>query len=148
MLLLAACLIDINGRVIYINEALIKLLELAPNKVTRITSALKYQPFIDAGIAQPLRDCIDSSETAVIEHYFQRMQDKGIYIRIYAMPVTGDENVVVGVWAVVEDITCTRQLELALKASEDNYMSLVEASADGVMILQQTFRFHQADWIY
>jgi PAS domain S-box-containing protein len=133
---LGSILIDIKGRVIDINQALIKLLELPPKEVKKIASVFKFQAFVDAGIATSLTDCIDSGERTVTEHCYRIKQGGRIYIRVNAVPVTGDDKVVAGIWAVVEDITRSKQIEMALQASEDQYESLVEAAMEGIMIVQ------------
>lgn len=134
--LFGSILIDIDGHVVVINDALLALMKLDQDKISDITDIFQYQPFVDAGIAQSLKDCKISGKKAVSDHYYQMTQDRGIYIRVNSMPIKDGRKRMAGIWAVVEDITEARQIENALKASEDKYASLVEAAMDGIVIIQ------------
>ncbi len=104
-------LIDINGRVLDINDSFNELFELSRRDLIAETGVFGYPPFIDAGIGEALKKCADTGNAAVTEHFFKRKQDKGVYIRLNAIPIKSDQGRVIGIWSIAEDITGTSQVK-------------------------------------
>jgi len=133
---LGSILIDNVGRVVAVNEAFARLVDIKPRTLKQAGSVYKYERFVEAGMSESFKNCIVKNRQIVSEHYYRGKGSSGIFIRVIIVPILSAGNEIAGAWALVDDISHFKKIELDLKASEEKYKSLVEATADGIMIIQ------------
>ena len=77
-----------------------------------------------------------------IHGYGERKKKDGtnIYVEIFGVPVVIDGKLV-GAYGIYQDITERKQLEEKLRESEERYRSIVENSHDGILIVDESYRF-------
>lgn len=81
---------------------------------------------------QILEDADDAGDTTRFEWQFKRARGDLFLAQVLCAPVkVGGEFLVI---AMIQDITQLKKAEEELKASENRYRSLVEASADGIIM--------------
>jgi PAS domain S-box-containing protein len=97
---------------------------------------LRYKPFIDAGIDIRLKECIKTGRKSVSEHVFRQRGEKSIYISLTLVPVKGKGKKTAGIWLAIDDTTGTRHVEDALRMAEHLSNSVMEASMEGITIVQ------------
>ena len=77
-----------------------------------------------------------------IHGYGERKRKDGtnIYVEIFGVPVVIDEKLV-GAYGIYQDISERKQADERLRDSEERYRSIVEHSHDGILIVDESFRF-------
>ena len=64
----------------------------------------------------------------------------------WVVPITDDLGDIIQVAIIARDITDRKRSELALKASEEKYRTLVETSPDGIIYYDLTEKYGCVDW--
>jgi len=77
-----------------------------------------------------------------IHGYGERKRKDGtnIYVEIFGVPVVIDGKLI-GAYGIYQDISERKQAEEQLRESEERYRSIVEYSHDGILIVDESYRF-------
>jgi diguanylate cyclase (GGDEF)-like protein/PAS domain S-box-containing protein len=87
-------------------------------------------------------DKVLGGETLILdEEYGDESRHTHLWWEGRYAPIYDVKNKIVGVSAVVIDVTQRKQIEHALRTSETNYRSIMDQAADGIFIADQTGRY-------
>ncbi len=100
-----------QGRVVYLNPALLFLLDLPSAEAVKGTSILALAPLVQAGIDGDVTRCVESGTTIVTERPYTSEQGKSVYLRLNSTPVRDDHGQISLVQVIIEDVTEYKQAE-------------------------------------
>ncbi len=95
--------------------------------------------FMDEAGAELCRHYLERREQGVSEQHdfaFQRSDGTNLYASVETGPLTDSKGCYTGALACVADITERREMEEAVRASEEKYRSLVDGMLDGYVVVR------------
>jgi len=105
---------DPEGRIIEANTMLMKTLGASSADDMRTVNLLTFPPLIEAGIADDFRNCLETGKPGISERPYISRWDTAVYLRYHLTPIRSGEDRIIGVQAIVEDISEQRNLEAQL----------------------------------
>ena len=105
---------DPEGRIIEANPMLIKTLGAPSAGGTPTVNLLTFPPLIEAGIADDFRNCLETGKPGMSERPYTGRWDTAVYLRYHLTSIRSGEDRIIGVQAIVEDISEQRNLEAQL----------------------------------
>ncbi len=133
-------LCDVTGRIQETNQILHTLLSPGPNGGLRGSNAFESPVLQREGIADTIRNCLDSGNGTVSEHPYTTEDGSHRFLRFILTPYRNPEDSIEGVQALVEDFTPRKKAETALKKAHElassearKLRSLIEGMAQGVV---------------
>jgi PAS domain S-box-containing protein len=124
--------IDLHGNIMDVNSMLVAMLGSPSPEATRELNVLTSSSFIEAGIADDFKHCMETGLPLIAEHQYTTNWDKQVYLRYHLTPIRDEEQTITGVQAIVEDSTERMLVERALKESEAEYRSLFKNMHSGL----------------
>ncbi|MDQ3031270.1 MAG: PAS domain S-box protein [Myxococcota bacterium] len=125
--------VDPSSRITFANHVLAAMLGYLPGE---LLGASLLQIFPESDHAEVTRR-IERSRRGAWEESEVELARKGDHSKVWALlktsPIRDAEGVYVGTLAMVTDRTRHKQAEQALRASEEQYRQIVEATSDGVI---------------
>ena len=109
--------VDINGKIIEVNESLIKILESPSVEKTKEINFFKFQPLIDSGITEDLKICINNGVNLSTERSYTTLWGKPLDLRINLTPLKDSLNQITGVQATVEDVSEQKKAQDQIKSA-------------------------------
>jgi len=103
--------VDSQGRIKETNRALSNLPDSLSADETSELDIRKSKMLIKAGIADKLRDCLESGESSVSEHSYVSEESSRVHLRIYVSPTRNADGGITEVQAIIENITEQKRLE-------------------------------------
>jgi PAS domain S-box-containing protein len=97
--------LDPEGTMLEANRALLSILGIASLKAARDINMLVFPPLIEAGIADDVRQCLESRETVITDRPFVSEQGKSAYLRLRLIPTAGSQRGPVALQGIIEDIS-------------------------------------------
>jgi PAS domain S-box-containing protein len=94
----------------------------------------------DKDILPALRDTLNGREGIYEGVYRATYSSAEPYLTMHAAPLTDRDGEIVGIVAIVEDITDRKRTEEALRESEEQLRTIADASADFIMMLDGDLR--------
>jgi PAS domain S-box-containing protein len=126
--------IDLEGRIIEINPKMVEILGSPSMRDTLQINVLTFSPLVKAGIAEDILNCLQTGRNYVAERPYVTKWGKAVYLRYHLTSIRDQHEVLIGVEAVVEDITDRKETERHLKDSEAKYRKLIETANDAIFL--------------
>ena len=133
-------LCDVTGKIEETNQKLQSLLSPGSDDALRGCNAFESPLLRREGIADAIRECLESGSGSVTEHPYSTDDGSCKYLRFILTPYRNPEDSLEGVQALVEDFTPRKKAELELKDAHEfastearKLRSLIEGMAQGVV---------------
>ena len=123
--------INTDGEILEVNDALLKILGSPDKEKTKKINVFKFQPLIDIGYTDKLRECIETRKIVTGETEYTSKWGKNAIVNYYFVPIV-ENDIVVGVLANNEDVTEYRKAEQALKESEQRLKLACQSAELGI----------------
>lgn len=107
---------DTEGNITDLNNKLLEILGSPSTQETKKINLLKFEPLKKSGYSDRFIECIETKKTIVEEIEYTTKWGKTIFIRYYMTPLIENNNVI-GIQAILEDITDRRINEIKLISS-------------------------------
>ncbi len=116
--------IDIDGKILELNDALFPILGFASVEEIKTINILNFKPLQKFGYTQKLAQCIKNKEIIYGEGVYRTTKGKILFVHYYFVPIIED-NEVIGALANIDDISERKAMEEELiqakeKAEESN----------------------------
>ena len=98
-------ILDVQGRIKYINSFLLKKFNVPSIEVVLETEAMSFPPLADAEVSEQIRKCLEELKQTVCEYTFQDNSGKEAWLRQYINPIINKDGSINGVFGIVEDIS-------------------------------------------
>ena len=131
----AIFLIDLAGRILFVNPAGAKRLGKTPNTLLGMTLSEFFPPDVAEKRRQKGMDALRTAEPQILE---DRIGERWYHSTIF--PINDDNGNYTGLAIYSEDITDRKKGELALKDKKKKYTFLAENMMDMVWITDRNFR--------
>jgi len=131
---------DLQGRIIQMNSQLLTILGSPSLQETRAINVLSYPPFVEAGIVDEIRLCMEFGPR-VFECPFTGKLRKSAWLRLHMVPTRDNLSHINGLQAIVEDITDRKQAQTALSDSEERFRAVFETAHDCIFLKDRDLAF-------
>ena len=132
-------IIDFDWRYVYVNETVAKQGRRTPEELLHHTMMELYPGIENTVLFTVLRDCMENRVVRQMENTFTYPDGASGWFELSIQPVPE------GIFILSIDISERKRAEIALKASEENYRSLVENSESAIAVLDQAGRILYAN---
>ncbi len=123
--------IDTQGRIIDVNSMMVAMLGSPSAEAMREMNILTLPSLIEAGIAGDFQHCLETGFPESSEHPYISDWGKDVYLRYHLTPIREADDGIVGVQAIVEDISEHKWAQEALQESEAEYSLLFKNMLSG-----------------
>jgi two-component system CheB/CheR fusion protein len=132
--------LDRDGRFLFANQPLLDLLEITPEEIVgKNFYDLNYPPDLAAKLHKQIQQVFDTKEAVRDETPFtSRAGVNGFYEYIFAPVVAADSNTVDFIAGSTRDVTHRKNIELALRESEDRLHLTMESVTDYAILTMDT----------
>ncbi|MCF8110252.1 MAG: PAS domain S-box protein [Desulfobacteraceae bacterium] len=123
-------ILDRDGRITYISPNCGIILGYGPEEIL----GKKYTDFVHSKDQADRKNQLEklvSGERASTEYRFVARDGRTVWCMTNAGPFFGEEGEVEGIYGIIIDITERKQMEEALRKSEERYRTILEAIEDG-----------------
>ncbi len=124
--------IDRNGTVIDCNRRLANLIGVKTEDLIGLNSLSSAKPTFRDWAREVLR----GNEVKFTGRYVTALTDKELFISLFGFPIRNDEGVIIGAYALIEDLSSRQELERKLNAQRDFNKLIIETA--GVLVAEIT----------
>jgi two-component system cell cycle sensor histidine kinase/response regulator CckA len=137
---LAIVTLDEKHTIISCNRDFEKLFQFEESKIIgkNLDELIAGKQYLDNAVSYTK----ETLSGKAIHGYGERKRKDGtnIYVEIFGVPVVIDGKLV-GAYGIYQDVSERKQAEERLRESEERYRSIVEYSHDGILIVDESYRF-------
>ncbi len=126
---------DTQGNILEVNPMLLNILGSPSIEATKKINLLKFPSLVNSGFVEDFYLCLESQKVIVSEILYHSKWGKNIYIRYHLTCIYDNKKNMIGVQALVEDITERKNTEISLKESEELYRTLSASLPDSAVLL-------------
>ena len=128
-------ILDVRHRIISVNKAMAKAMQCSPSKAKGRHCFELLHESDQPPAACPHRDLLADGKEHQSEIYEQRMN---LWLLVSVTPLYDDDNALMGSIHIARDITRQKQIEQALRESEERFRHLSEATMEGVLLSEDS----------
>ncbi|NVO01176.1 MAG: PAS domain S-box protein [Bacteroidetes bacterium] len=109
--------VNTNGKIIEVNESLIKILASPSAEKTKEINFFEFKPLIDSGITEDFKSCIQSGINFSSERSYTTLWGKPLDLRINLKPIRNALNEITGAQGTVEDVSEQKKAQDQIKSA-------------------------------
>lgn len=128
--------IDLNGRILYINKTAQKVTGYPLSKIFKINLKEFVAPEYHDSVKKILHKLADGSPISFYEVEAISANENRLSLEIHIKPIKGPKGRIIAFQGIARDLSERKKLEEVLRESEKKYSTLVEKEKDGVAIVQ------------
>ena len=128
--------LDRKGDVIDVNPKLMEIVGSKSEDYTRLINVLKFPETVKSGFADEFRECMESGKSIEGERSYTSTWGKNVYVHYQITPILDSENNVTSIIGTGTDITKRKQMEKALRESEEKFREVFNNVSDGVVLCE------------
>lgn len=121
---------DLNGNITTVNSVAVKLLGSPSAEATKQVNVFTFGPLIECGIADSLKQSLETGETVISETFYTTKWGKKVYLRMHCAPLHNFSGKTIGVQSIIEDFTDNKKAQDQLQT----YYHVIEHSPVAVLI--------------
>lgn len=126
---------DINGRISDVNPMLLNILGSPSIDATKKINILEFPALVNSGFSDDFLLCLKTQKLIISEIPYESKWGKKIYIRYHLNCIYDNKKNIIGVQAIIEDITDRKNVELALRENEELYRTLASNLPNSAVML-------------
>lgn len=126
---------DVEGNILEVNPMLVSVLGSPSIEATKKINLLKFSSLANSGFVENFHLCLKNQEVVIAEILYHSKWGKDIYIRYHLTCIYDNNKNIIGVQALVEDITDRKNTEIALRENEELYRTLSASLPDSAVLL-------------
>jgi len=119
-----------QGNILRINSAYTAMLGFPSAEETEKINLLTYKPLIEAGISDLILQVISTNRETVAEKKYISKWGKSVYFLLHIKPINDDTGKLVNLQIIAQDISERKNIEQALRESEEMYRLVIETAND------------------
>ncbi|MBD3245334.1 MAG: PAS domain S-box protein [Candidatus Moranbacteria bacterium] len=134
--------VDLKGRIMEVNTKLLNILGSPSAKETKKINILTFPFLVKAGISQDFKKCIKTHKPVIGQRPYTSKWGKKIYFSYHIKPLYDEKNKnqMIGVEALMEDISARKKAQFMLEKSNKKYRELIEAIPYGIVEINKKGR--------
>ncbi len=105
---------DIRGNIVYANQKTLEIVGSPSIEETKKINLLTFPLLVDSGIAEKLKESLETNRSGVYEMNYETKWGKKIWLRLHIKPLA-NKNTVIGAQVIIDDITEEKQMEYELR---------------------------------
>ncbi|MBP7497695.1 MAG: PAS domain S-box protein [Bacteroidales bacterium] len=126
---------DLNGNILYVNDVMLNLLGSPSQEATKEINLFSYQPLIDIGFSQHIKQCLQTGEKIIFSNSYTSKWGKTIYFQVHTIPTRDNDNQIIGAMIMGMDTTASKKAEDAIKDSEELFKSITASAYDAIVVI-------------
>ena len=134
-----------SGQILEVNPAALKILGSPSVEETKRINILTFPLLIESGISAAFQRCVEKGRPGFGEYPYVSKWGKPIYMYLRYVPVFDAHNQAPLMHIIIEDVTERKQAAEELRAKEENYRQLFDASPDGIILIGTDARIVRAN---
>lgn len=117
-----------KGEITEFNPAVLNILDIPSFEEARTMNLLTSPSMVSSGISEAIRECILSGEPGSADFQYNAENQRQLYVRLHIVPIRDGSQEIIGIQAVVEDVSEHRRADALLLRSE-RLRALVEMAS-------------------
>jgi len=117
---------DTTGKLELVNESLVKMLGSPSVAATMQINAFNFPLLQKAGISKAFRTTLETGLSFTTDHFYKSKWGKETFVRFFLTPLKDNSERIIGVQALVQDISETVEAEAKLRESEEQLQAVFE----------------------